>query len=207
MANGQLLNKEQNMSVAYSLANVDNSKLGLWKDEFAQEFITSSRTAIGRRTPSAPLKQLLEDNPFSGTVLHYGKGKSELDSNALRATGAKVFDYDYVYAPNPELLGNAYDFVFASYVVNTLRYAPRMYVWKQIASVCKVAYVAARSDKIKGTSFEDGYITSIKTFQKSYLKKQGDALGELAQEAAQFFEEVIEIKSPSGYSLVKCINK
>lgn len=43
------------------------------------DFKTSARTSIARRAPSAPLKQLLAAGLINGSVLNYGKGRTNKD--------------------------------------------------------------------------------------------------------------------------------
>lgn len=164
------------------------------------QFKVSSRTAIARAKESAPLQVLIEKSLLSkGSTLHFGKGRAHLDSAALlRATGS-CSDYDYIHHPDIEVLGSSYTNVYASYVVNTLQFTARMYVYQIIAkSTNGIAFIAARSDNIKGTPNGDGLLTSVKTFQKKYLQ------GELLKEANGHFEHVIEIKGRAGFQLVAC---
>jgi hypothetical protein len=165
------------------------------------QFKVSSRTAIARSKESAPLQVLIEKSLLSkGSTLHFGKGRAHLDSAALLRETSSCSDYDYTHHPSIEVLGSSYTNVFASYVVNTLQYDARMYVYQTIAkSTNGVAFIAARSDSnIKGTPNGDGFLTSIKTFQKKYLPQ------ELYSEAKDFFEHVVEIKGRSGFQLIAC---
>ncbi|EJL6460724.1 hypothetical protein VCSRO82_3437 [Vibrio cholerae] len=165
------------------------------------DFKTSARTSIARRAPSAPLKQLLAAGLIYGSVLNYGKGRTNKDSDAINKV-AFCHDYDYVYAPYPELLGNSYDTVFSAFVVNTLPPAARDHVWRQMASVCKgKAYIAARSSTdrgLKGVREQDGLRTSINTFQKGY------EVNELKEEALRYFASVREIPTRGAFRLVEC---
>ncbi|HHC7267586.1 TPA: hypothetical protein ACN30M_001349 [Vibrio parahaemolyticus] len=166
-----------------------------------EDFKISARTSIARSSPSAPLKQLLTAGLIKGSVLNYGKGRTNQDSDAINKV-AFCHDYDYVYAPFPELLGNSYDTVFSAFVVNTLPPAARDHVWKQMASVCKgKAYIAARSSTdrgLKGVREQDGLRTIRSTFQKGYHKH------ELKQEAQRYFASVREIPTKGAFRLVEC---
>lgn len=166
------------------------------------DFQISARTAIGRTKVSAPLQILLDKALFNtGSVMHYGKGRTTLDSQALADHGLKVFDYDYVHCPNPDVLGSTYDNVYCGYVVNTLPPEARAHVYRQLAHLSSgTVFIAARSDKIKGDRSEDGVRTSIGTFQKSYKKD------ELLLEAQAYFMHVTEIPSKSGMTIVACTN-
>ncbi|BDP33389.1 class I SAM-dependent methyltransferase [Vibrio vulnificus] len=170
-------------------------------ESLIEDFKISARTSIARSSPSAPLKQLLKAGLIKGSVLNYGKGRTSQDSDAINKV-AFCHDYDYVYAPFPELLGNSYDTVFSAFVVNTLPPAARDHVWKQMASVCKgKAYIAARSSTdrgLKGVREQDGLRTLRSTFQKGYQKN------ELKQEAQQYFASVREIPTKGAFRLVEC---
>jgi hypothetical protein len=169
-------------------------------DTMREQFKVSSRTAIARAKESAPLQVLLEKSLLKvGSTLHFGKGRAEIDSAALLKATGSCSDYDYIHHPDIDVLGSSYENVFASYVVNTLQYNARMYVLQQIAKSTKgVAFIAARSDNIKGVKNGDGLLTSINTFQKSYRP------GELVAETQKYFRYVVEIKGRSGFQLVAC---
>ena len=173
-------------------------------DDIERDFRISSKTAIGRKKVSAPLQILIDKKLFDdGTILHYGKGRTTLDSPALAELGLRVFDYDYVHCYKPELLGSNYNNIYCGYVVNTLPPAARAHVYQQLASACPKGKViiAARSDAAKGTPELDGVRTSIGTFQKQYFK------GQLKAEAEEYFESVQEIRGKSGMTIVLCQGK
>jgi hypothetical protein len=169
-------------------------------DTIKAQFKVSSRTAIARAKESAPLQVLIEKSLLAkGSTLHFGKGKADLDSSALLRVTGSCAEYDYIHHPDIEVLGSSYTNVYASYVVNTLQFNARMYVYQTIAkSTNGIAFIAARSDKIKGTPQGDGLLTSIKTFQKQYKQS------ELSEEAKGYFEHVVEIKGRAGFQLVAC---
>jgi hypothetical protein len=169
-------------------------------DTMKAQFKVSSRTAIARAKESAPLQVLIEKSLLTkGSTLHFGKGRAHHDSAVLLEVTGSCSEYDYIHHPDIEVLGSSYTNVFASYVLNTLQYKPRMYVLQQIAqSTNGVAFIAVRSDFIKGTKEGDGLITSIKTFQKSYRP------GELVAETAKYFKYIVEIKGRAGFQLVAC---
>ncbi len=169
------------------------------------DFAVSARTSIARKTASAPLKQLVQEGRISkGSCLNFGKGRCDHDSNLLRETAGHCQDYDYTYCRS-DIIGKHFKTCFAVYVQNTLPPQSRNVVWSQLASVTAkdgVCYVACRSDKdrgVKGQPFEDGFITSINTFQRTYKA------GELLAEAKQYFAYCRELKaSQSGYRIVEC---
>ena len=172
-------------------------------EEIKQEFLTSAKTSIFRSGASAPMKVLLSKNLFSaGSSINYGKGKFNHDTDAIKGATGHCVGYDYVYLPDVEVLGNSYTNLYSGYVVNTLPPAARSFVWEQMSDSTKgVAFVAARTDKISGVASEDGVITSIGTFQKSYKKQ------ELVMEALKFFPFAAEIKGKAGFSIVACSHK
>ena len=140
-----------NKQLAFTLEDQRSPSLS---DADLQDFIISGRTAIGRSKVSAPLQILLDGGYLSGpgTLLHYGKGRTTLDSPAMEEVGLTVFDYDYVHCPSPELLGSCYSVIFCCYVVNTLPRGSRAHVYRQLAYACGgTVFIAARSDRIKGT--------------------------------------------------------
>lgn len=172
--------------------------------QLIEDFKISAKTSIARSKPSAPLTQLLNAGLITGSVLNYGKGRTNQDSDAINEV-AHCHDYDYVWAPFPEVLGQSYDTVFSAFVVNTLPPAARTHVWQQMASVCRgMAYIAARSNTdrgIKGKPEEDGVRTyRLNTFQKGYAK------GELKAEAEQFFATVKELPTKGAFRIVECSN-
>lgn len=169
-------------------------------DTMKAQFKASSRTAIGRNKESAPLQVILSKSLLSkGSTLHFGKGRAHFDSAALKRATGSCAEYDYIHHPDLDVLGSSYTNVFASYVMNTLQYNARMYVYQTIAkSTNGVAFIAVRSDKVVGTPNGDGVITSIKTFQKQYSK------GELVEESSKYFKHVAEIKGKPGFQIVAC---
>lgn len=190
-------------NTARNLKSVNTNKAT--KEEIEHDFKVSGKTSIFRCIASAPLRLLIKKGWISGSVLNYGKGRYNVDSDAIKALGLPCSDYDYTYADFPEVLGNSFSTVFAGYVTNTLPIRSRKVVWAQIASTTRkdgFAFIAARSDKdraIKGTPHGDGVITSVGTFQKGYRK------GELLTEALRFFKYAVEVEGcPSGFRIVMC---
>ncbi|WP_281188843.1 hypothetical protein [Vibrio harveyi] len=171
-----------------------------------KEFETSSRTSIYRKVASLPVRILLERGLISGSVLNFGKGKYDIDSDTIRAESKhrNCSDYDYTFARNTDLLGCHFDTVVAAYVVNTLPPISRSVVWSQIASVTDrngTAYIAARSirDKhIKGEPYKDGVRTSVGTFQIGYADEQ------LLGESRQHFKHTRILVSRAAFVIVEC---
>ncbi|MDN3661123.1 hypothetical protein [Vibrio agarivorans] len=194
------------MNTALSL-NVTTDELYTSSIDIEEEFRISARTAIARRSPAAPLKQIIKDYPhlIKGAAINYAKGRTSLDSEAIAEIAGMCNDYDFTHCPEISVLNAHYRFVYCGYCVNVLIPEARQVVWKTLAKLCHdtegVVFVAARSDSdrgIKGTPFADGVKTSIGTFQIGYRK------GQLAQEAQQHFEHVTEISGKGAYRIVAC---
>lgn len=171
--------------------------------EMKADFITSGKTSIYRSGLSAPAKIIIEKNMLQqGASLNFGKGKHEFDSDGIKQITGNCQNYDYVYHPDINVLGQSYKNVFSSYVVNTLPIKSRAFVYQQMANCTDtsngVCFIAARTDRIAGLVHEDGVITSKKTYQKSYKKS------ELQNEASQYFVYVRELKAKAGFSLIAC---
>jgi hypothetical protein len=173
-------------------------------EDITEEFSLSAKTSIFRKTASAPLKILLKKGLIEGSVLNFGKGRCDVDSNTIREQVGMCSDYDYTYH-RTDIVGKSFDTVYAGYVVNTLPPQSRAVVWQQIAGCTKKsggkAYVAARSDAdraIRGTPFADGVRTRINTFQIGYKQ------GQLQQEALRVFKYAREIPGKTGFRIVEC---
>ncbi|WP_390241923.1 hypothetical protein [Vibrio sp. R78045] len=171
-------------------------------DELDRDFRISARTSIARKKPCAPLQILLLDGHLSGSVLNFGKGKYDTDSNAIREQTSCV-DYDYTYH-QIELLNASFNCVVAFYVQNTLPPRSREVVWSRLASLVRtdgIVFVAVRSNKdkgIKGIPFLDGYISSIGTYQVGYT------LEKLISEGQRHFKHVDKLRNKSGFYLIRC---
>ncbi|MDN2483854.1 hypothetical protein [Vibrio agarivorans] len=178
------------------------------EEEVLQEFATSARTAISRRVPSAPLKQVLTQYPnlVSGRVMHFAKGRGETDTNAIQElTEQPVLEYDYTFAPNVELLQAKYDTTICIYCLNTLPPVPRHRVWATLSNLCAkdgIVIIAVRSDKdrgIKGTPIFDGVrVQRLNTFQIGYAADQ------LRAESEPYFEFAQELSARGAYRLLAC---
>ncbi|HAS8195798.1 TPA: hypothetical protein I7682_18110 [Vibrio vulnificus] len=175
-------------------------------EDLDRDFRASARTSIYRKKASAPLRVLLNKGLVRGSVLNFGKGRCNVDSNAItnEAPGKNCTDYDYTWC-RTDIFGRHFDTVYCSYVMNTLPPQSRDVVWRQVANATRrdggVAFIAVRSDKdrgIKGTPLFDGVKTSIGTFQVGYSSEK------IRQEALRFFREVEEIPGASGYKLIRC---
>ncbi|PMG17961.1 hypothetical protein BCU98_00700 [Vibrio splendidus] len=171
-------------------------------DELDRDFRISARTSIARKRPCVPLQILLSDGYLSGSVLNFGKGKYDTDSNAIREHTSCI-DYDYTYH-KIELVDASFNCVVAFYVQNTLPPRSREVVWSRLASLVRLdgtVFVAVRSNKdkgIKGTPFLDGFISSIGTYQVGYT------LDKLIYEGQRHFKYVEKLRNKSGFYFIRC---
>jgi len=143
--------------------------------------INTHRTAIKRKGPSRPLRDLLEYEPtvLDGTVLDVGCGYGE-DVYHLRKQGALAAGYDphkdFGFGTEPYTC--KYNVVLLIYVLNVLpTRRERLEALEKAWSYAKPGgflFVATRSPKeIRDLRrkhgwepFHDGYITKKKTFQR-----------------------------------------
>lgn len=126
-------------------------------------------------------------------------------------TDSNCHGYDYTFAYDvTALMRNAYTFIYSAYVANVLPPKARSVIYAEMSQCLSqekgaVCYIAARSDKdsgfkklqVKATPSDDGFITSISTFQKFY---QSD---ELKNEALEYFDHVRYI-SKGAFHLIEC---
>lgn len=178
------------------------------KAQIMEEFRVSAKTAICRKGPSAPLKQIVAQygHLIKGSVLNFGKGKESYDSDELGKIANNVLEYDFTHCPNIELLNGSYQTLYCGYVCNVLTPPARHIVWNTMKHLCckrsGIVFVAVRSSSdrgIIGTPEFDGVRTSkSKTFQKGYKKQ------ELEIEASRYFRYVKEISTKGSYRIVIC---
>lgn len=132
----------------------------------------SSRTAIHRTKPSAPLLALLERKLILGNVLDYGGGRGQ-DYLYLCSMDKYYEDFDVNYwdpnfeflgmklieKENPYILRTKFDTVLCTYVLNVLLPEKRKKVIEHIQSILSLdgsAFITVRADKVSGTEYEDG---------------------------------------------------
>lgn len=143
------------------------------------------RTAIHRTKPSAPMKALFEKNLLEGSILDFGGGRGA-DYFFLKNQPVKTYDI-YHYDPNFLILGDRiiqkkndylysvkFDIILCTYVLNVLIPKERKRAIQNIhdrLAYDGVAYITVRTDKVDGTPYEDGVMTSKQTFQKIYTKE------------------------------------
>lgn len=133
--------------------------------------MNSGKTAISRKRVSAPMAYLAKRRgaPYNMVVLHFGEGKAYEDTKYLRRNGSYVIPYDPNSddpdTSNPIWLNMHWNLGVAIYVLNTLEHHERREALRQLQESCDTIILAMRTDKIKGTPYQDGVITKRGTFQ------------------------------------------
>ena len=179
-------------------------------DPLKPDFLVAGKTAISRTKVSAPLSILLKTGLIQGQCLNFGKGKANLDTQAMTdSTGIECKEYDFVHAPITEALTTTYDSVYVAYVLNVLPIKARQRTLRMVKTLIGdngSAMFAVRSVSDQGIknlmltapSVDDGYRTSIGTFQKGYTSES------LKDELSGYFTSIEMIKTPSGFELAIC---
>lgn len=170
------------------------------------DFRISAKTSIYRSKPSLPARHFIEIGQLDsvGSLLHFGKGKYDVDSVELAKHVTALIDYDYTYCKT-DIIGQHFDAVIAIYVLNTLPPRARAVAWQQIKTATRnstgKALIAVRSDKenVKNGQPEyDGLRMVTGTFQTFYNPQK------IMDEALEYFEHVEVIKYVSGMLLAVC---
>ena len=118
------------------------------------------KTAIARRSPSAPVKWLYANNMLNGQVLDYGCGRG-FDSDYY---GFKK--YDPYYFPDQDVLKNRFDTVVCVYVLNVIDISEEKQVIEKISSILNEggrAYFAVRRDLVSSEIKMNGYCQRLVT--------------------------------------------
>lgn len=139
--------------------------------------MNSEKTQIARKTPSAPMRWIVNNFYFSpfDPVLHFGEGKAFADTELLKnppyGSGPLVVAFD----PNsPDewkrdraILDQEYFVGVSVYVFNTLLPAARKAAFEDLMGCCENLIIAVRTDKVKGSPALgcDGVTTKRGTFQ------------------------------------------
>ena len=177
-----------------------------------EPFRLAGKTAIYRRTASAPLKFVIKHHLLSrGLALHLGKGRADLDSKAVsEITGQPCNEFDFVHANYPQVLQKGvYDFVLCTYVLNVLPGTQRLMTLQMIAELINAsgtAFISVRSKRESAMQqlyqtaepFDDGIRTKSGSFQRGFTSD------ELKDEVSPFFKTVLSLKTPSGFEIVMC---
>lgn len=134
------------------------------------------KTALHRKTLSAPTRILEEKNFLKGTILDFGCGHGD-DIKLLQKKGYNVFGYDK-YNPiykEDKLLENRYNTITCNYVFNVIPTLQECSdLLEQLHKLSDNIYIAIRSDiKAKQDNWiwndrEQGYWTSRDSFQRFY---------------------------------------
>ncbi len=139
--------------------------------------VARHRTAIGRSGTSRPIRLALEDALIrvDTTVFDYGCGRGD-DLRNLCQRGIKAAGWDPVHQPfQPRITA---DVVNLGYVINVIEDAAERVAALRAAwdLTRKLLIVAARlrmdARDTRGTTYEDGCITRLRTFQKYYHQQE-----------------------------------
>lgn len=107
----------------------------------------SYKTAISRKTISAPLKYLLSKNLINKnqTILDYGCGRGK-DVQWLNENGYNVRGFDPHWNPDKDALNQKYDVILCTYVLNVVDGKIRKNIIKDLTNLGKCAYYTVRRD-------------------------------------------------------------
>lgn len=149
---------------------ISNSHLQTWRTE-------RQRTAIVRKTFSRPVRLALEARLFetATTFFDYGCGHG-IDADLLAARGYYSSGWDPYYFPNNTI--EAADIVNLGYVINVIecpqeRREALLSAWSLTKKMLIVAARTLPVEKGKGdTPYNDGIITSRRTFQRYYGQRE-----------------------------------
>lgn len=142
-----------------------------------EEVVLRHKTAITRRTLSAPMQALWRHGFLDGsrTVFDYGCGQGD-DVRALEEAGVSVHAWDPHFRPSAELLPS--EVVNLGFVINVIEdpLERRRALENAFALATHVLSVATliggRSAYERFRLFRDGVLTSIGTFQKYYTQPE-----------------------------------
>ncbi len=160
----------------------------------------SGRTAVARKKASLPVRWFVRNTKIVGSVLYHGRGKDKKGAKMLshRAWKIKSYDPNFPYIRDEKTLDEQYDVVISTYVLNTLPPEERKKVIKQIAEATRgkalISVRGAGDLRVRSGwhNHDDGYTTSVGTFQKFYTKD------ELYKELKQEFQFVDIIRGGDG---------
>jgi DNA phosphorothioation-associated putative methyltransferase len=107
----------------------------------------SFKTAISRKTISAPLKYLISCGLInkSQTILDYGCGRG-FDVQWLKENGYNVVGFDPYWNPNFNVLNTKYDVILCTYVLNVVAPKIRKIIIKNLTNLSKNVYYSVRRD-------------------------------------------------------------
>ena len=148
------------------------------RENTSDQNVVRYRTAISRNSLSAPSRLLFQAGLANEetSFLDYGCGRGD-DIKFLRELGVSTRGWDPHFQPDPEALTEA-DIVNLGFVLNVIENPQeRIKTLKKaygLASKCLSVAVMLESqnDLSAALPFNDGCITSIKTFQKFYKQSE-----------------------------------
>jgi len=137
------------------------------------------KTALARKTITAPLRIALEKEDFQGKIgIDFGCGQAK-DADFLNQHGSTCFDYDFFFKPlkrskiTPNNPKKSVDYVLLFYVLNILPPQERQIIAQTVTKCLDPKsgkiIIALREDEYSiqdsWQKWEDGFITTNKTFQ------------------------------------------
>ena len=145
-------------------------------ESVAENNVSSYRTAITRKGPSAPLKYIEGSLRPNTLILDYGCGRGA-DVSYLRKKGYCVDGYDPYYS-NIDLSGkdSYYDVVLCNYVFNVLDKSEENTLMQNIMSKLKSggkAYISVRRDSFVEGYTSRGYQRYVRLEGHSSFEKKG----------------------------------
>ncbi len=139
--------------------------------------VARHRTAINRTEPSRPVRIALEDGLITRetSVFDYGCGRGD-DLRLLQSRGIRCEGWDPAYSPQNER--TPADIVNLGYVVNVIedpveRATVLRSAWALARKLLMVsARLTVEADGRSQTSYEDGCLTRLGTFQKYFEQRE-----------------------------------
>lgn len=138
--------------------------------------LASSKTAITRKTVSAPLRWLLANGLIKGRACNWGEGKAFIDTNEMFAVTGDAWGYDpfsSVFTHRTLPPGMKFDTIYVGYVLNTLDTDESTQCVSDVLDRLApggTAYFAVRFDDVHGVPYQDGVITRRGTFQTNVYR-------------------------------------
>ena len=149
--------------------------------------MSSHKTAISRKGPSAPLRLIIDKEVFNSPVLDYGCGRGA-DSRHLSNLNYKISSYDPHWSPiNIEDKDGFYNTIICNYVLNVVEEKEEATILKDIKRLLSkngVAYISVRRDlKKEGVTTRGLQRNVILGLPKLYEKKGSFCIYKAKKEA------------------------